>query len=346
MSFKNEKNSTEHAYKTIENDIKTNQIKGVILLYGQESYLIDWSVKTLIDRYINPACREFDMIRFNGQTAAFEEIRNSIETLPMFSEKKLILVEKLKCLEAESEDEKKWQDYLREIPDYCLLIFINETVDARRRLIKTINEVGKSYEFDQLPESFLKKFIAKQLKAGGKTAKAQIIDDFISESGYYDKNTSYTLYNLDHDLTKLLAHASGEAILQEDIRQTLSGNIERDVFAMMEAIGKGNKGSAFQMLNHLFLFGENEYKILGLISSQYENVTMIKEMKEEGKSLAEISDCLGLNAYRARLLLALSEKYTLSRLKSIMLSVYKVDRRIKTGVLDKNLALEVFIAEI
>ncbi len=323
-----------------------DQLKRVVLLSGQESYLIDWSIRMLVDRYVNPACKDFDFIKFNGLTASFEEIRNCCETLPMFSERKIVVVEKLKCLEAESEDEKKWSAYFKEIPDFSLMILVNESVDGRRKITKIINEIGKTYEFNQLPEEFLKKFISKQLKLRGKTAKSQVISDFIADSGYYDKNTNYTLYNLDNDLTKVVAHATGDEILKDDVNQTLSGNIERDIFAMMDNLGRGNKGSAFQMLSHLFLYGENEYKILGLICSQFETVTMIKEMQEEGKSFSEISTNLGLNPYRIKILHGLSEKYTLSHLKTILGDAYRVDRRIKTGMLDKNLALELFIADI
>lgn len=345
MAYKTAKNK-EHVYKIIENDIKMNQLKKVILLSGKENYLIDWSIRIMVDKYVNPSCKDFDYIRFNGLTTSFEEIRNCSETLPMFSEKKIIVIENLKCIETESEDEKKWSDYFREIPDFCILVMVNETVDRRRKIIKIINEIGKIYEFEELPEVFLKKFIEKQLKTAGKTAKPQIIAEFIANSGYYDKNTSYTLYNLDNDLTKLMAHATGNDIIRDDVAQTLSGNIERDVFAMMDAISRGNKGSAFKMLSHLFLYGENEYKILGLICSQFETATMIKEMKEDGKSLSEICAYLGLNEYRAKMMLGLCEKYTVLQLKTIMLDAYKVDRRIKTGILDKNLALELFIAEI
>jgi DNA polymerase-3 subunit delta len=343
--IKSDKNK-EHAYKTIEMDIAGNMLKRVVLLYGQEQYLVDWSIDKICQSYINPSSKDFDFTKINGATSSLTEIRNCCETLPLLSEKRIILVDRLMCLEAETVEDQRWADYFQQIPDSCILLLTSETVDMRRKLVKTIGSVGKIYHFEELDESFLKKFIEKRLKAAAKTAKPAILSEFISQSGYYDKNTEYTLYNLENDLKKLIAFSSGTEIGREDILQTISGNMERDVFALIEALSRNRKEAAFRMLSHLTLYNENEYKILSLICSQFESITQVKEMKDDGNSLQEITTYLGLHEFRAKLMLGLSDKFSLIQLRRILKKVYQVDWQIKSGLLDKNLALELFIASV
>ncbi len=346
MAYKKTDKRKEHAYKKFEQDIKGNSLKNILLFYGKENYLIDWAIGSVIDKYVEPACKDFDLTKFNGTAASFEDISNSCETLPMFSTKKIVVTDKLKCLETETEDEQKWLGYFESIPETCILILTAEKPDTRRKIFKTLSAAGGVYQFDELDDQFLRKFIEKRMKSAGKTIKPAVAGELIAQSGYFDRNTEYTLYNLENDLKKVIAHASGEEICREDVVKSISGNIDRNVFFMLDALGQGKKASAFRMLSNLALYSENEYRILSLICNQYEAVMLVKEMREDGRNLPEIAQALGMHEYRARLMMGLSEKYSIQQLKSILLRAYQVDRNIKSGLLDKSLALEMFIASI
>jgi len=346
MAEKKASKGKEHAYKTFENNLKQDQLGNLLLLCGKENYLIDWAIESITDKYTEKACRDFDFIKYNGMSTPFEEIRNSCETVPMLSSRKVVVADGLKCFDAETDDEQKWLSYAGQVPESCILILRAEKPDGRRKLYKSLSSMKCVYQFDELDETFLRKFIDKRLKAAGKTIKAAVAGELIAQSGYYDRNTEYTLYNLDNDLKKVISHASGEEIQREDVIKGISGNIERDVFFMIDAIGHGKKASAFKMLSNLALYSESEYKILGLICSQYEALLLVKEMKEDGRNPASISSTLGMHEYRVRLMLGLCEKYSLKQLETILQKAYQVDRNIKSGLLDKNLALELFTASV
>ncbi len=46
----------EHAFITIEKDLKGGKVPRVVLLCGSEEYLIEWYAQTLIRRYVSDAC--------------------------------------------------------------------------------------------------------------------------------------------------------------------------------------------------------------------------------------------------------------------------------------------------
>ena len=83
----------EHAFNKIIRDISEDKIGTQVLLYGDEKFLIDWAKKQLIERYTMEAVRAFDVTVIDGSAFEFAELMDSCETLPMFSEKKIVILE-------------------------------------------------------------------------------------------------------------------------------------------------------------------------------------------------------------------------------------------------------------
>lgn len=342
----------EHAYKRIDRDIKGNSVKNLLLLYGREEYLIQWAVHNLVKKFINEACSDMDFSRLDGTTVTFEQIRNDCETLPFLSQRRVVLVSGFKLIEGgktkgmDEEGEKLLADYMRSIPENCMLIFTAESTDKRKKIYKSIAQSGGVYEFGELDEKSLKSYIEKRFKEAGKTARPSVIAELIAASGYYDKETDYTLYNLENDIKKAVAYNESAEIGMEAVENTVSGNMDTNVFAMIDALGRDRKEEAYQLLHNLLVSGEQVYKLLGLLCSHFEIILSVKEMKEEGKSFAEMKEILGIHEFRIKKAASFAEKYSLGNLRKILQKTYDIDKSIKTGLLESSLALELFIAEI
>ena len=344
--------AADHAFKRIGKELKQHSLKNRLLFYGKEDFLVQWAVDSIQADYINKACFEMDFSRIDGSQTTFDQIREHCETLPFLSEKRVVLVRDFKLLDGTKikgfteEDEKAFVEYLKVLPDSCMLVLTSETVDKRKKIYKVISECGSAYDFCELDERSLKSFIEKRFREAGKSAKSQVIAELIAASGYYDKDTDYTLYHLVNDLKKIIAHTEDSEIKPGDVEETVSGNLDRNVFSMVDALGRDRKDEAFQLLHNLLFSGEKEYKLLALICSQFETMLSVKEMKEEGRSFAEMHDLLNIHEFRIKKASMLSEKYSLTHLRKVLKSAYEIDKNIKTGLLDSSLALEMFIAGI
>ncbi|MEG1585186.1 MAG: DNA polymerase III subunit delta, partial [Anaerovorax sp.] len=234
----------EHPYKKLAREMKANEVKNLLFFYGKEQYLVNWATEALIHKYVNPICKELDLTKLDGMTVTFQEIINCCETLPMMSEKKLVILSQFKVADGSytnyfnEEDEKKLVAYFEEMPPQCLLIMTGDTIDKRKKFFKTVNTVGGTYDFYNLDEGQLKGFIEKRLKIAGKKAKPNVIRTFMDITGYYDKNTDYTLYNLENDLKKMISYSQGEEVFLADVAVAVSGNVDTDIFAMIDALSR------------------------------------------------------------------------------------------------------------
>lgn len=341
MAYK-KKAPEEHAFRRMQADLNNDALKNILLFYGPEDHLIRWSEEKVKERYINPAVEMFDFVKMDGNECAAGDIRSACETMPMMSEKRVVIIEDFDTAGEYAED---MVEYFGEFPDFTVLMLISKAPDKRRKLFKTIQKYGAEYEFGRLDMPQLKSFIIKRLRASGKPFDADVPAVIAEASGYYDKDSDYTLDNLINDIAKIISH-SGERIIPEDVDETISGNEERDVFAFADALASERKGEALELLSVLLSYGENEFKLLGLICAQFETMLLVNEMRADGLTTKTMHDMTGIHEFRIKKSLPLAQRYTASRLRHILMKAYEVDRNIKSGLSEPRTALELFTATV
>lgn len=351
------KKETEHAFVAIEKDLKEGKIPRLILLCGKEEYLIKWYADTLINRYVSEVCKPIDLVTLEGEAFNLKNIIENVETISLMSERKVVLLPDFAPVYGKNirgfneSDVKALADYFEEIPEGSLLLITAsepEEYRGKKSKIRTAAEKhGKVYDFQSLKDNMLRSFIEKRFRMAGKVYSSSVINMIMAESGYGNKAIDYTLYNLENDLKKIVAHcgASNE-ITAADVSDVLATNPENDVFAMLDAIGRNRKDEAFRLMHNLLEAGTPVFNLLRLITNQLELILTVKEMKDEGMNLAKIQKALGIHQFRLKKAMAVTGQYSMEDLKKVLLAAYDVDENIKTGLLEGPLALEFFIAQL
>lgn len=351
MAYRNN-GTQQHAFRRIDQELRGGDLKNLLLFFGKEKYLIQWAVDAIVQTFVHDACKALDFAPLEGESVTVDELIAHGETLPLMSQKKVVIIRGCKWVEStrsknlDEAEEKRLLQYLKNFPDSCLLIILAESVDKRKRLTKTITEVGSIYDFAELDERSLKGFIEKKVKEAGKIIRPAAVNELISLSGYFHKETEYTLYHLDNDIKKAVAHADGEEILLADISATVAGNLDTNVFALMDALSKGRKQEAFQLLHHLLISGENEYLLLSLLCSHFELMLSVKEMGANRYAFAQMKEQLAVHEFRIKKAIEFSQRFSLSWLRKVLHKSYDVDRQIKSGFLPASLALEMLMAHV
>ncbi len=99
-------------------------------------------------------------------------------------------------------------------------------------------------------------------------------------------------------------------------------------------------------MRDMLLSGESVFMLIGATASQLEILLMVKEMKEEGVPLKEMIKVLKIHEFRVKKALNLTNKYTTAKIRRILIGLYSCEEKIKSGKLDEEIALELFIAQI
>ena len=175
---------------------------------------------------------------------------------------------------------------------------------------------------------------------------AVLLKYLIDETGYFNRETEYTIFNLENDIKKIIAYNETGDISVQDIDQTLKGDLDKFAFDFLDAVTSGRKDNAFRILNNILGNGGEVFSILGLLVNQFELILETKEMSEFTRDSVKMAETLKMNPYRVKKALAYADKLDKKKLQSTLSQLYEIDRNIKTGMMDQNLALELLIGRI
>lgn len=365
MAFERKKQDNKvHAFRQFGTDIKNDALKNIVLLYGEEDYLKRWAVSEIKSKYVNEAAELFDFMKMDGDTAKSAEIIRSCETLPMMSERRIVIIEgmpmkanqlRTKALDSASSDTKAAEDepadaldelaaYFENFPNTAMLIIVcADEPDKRKRFFKAAKKYGSEYDFSKLDRRTLMGFIKKRFSELGCSGSDIIISMIVDVSGYLDKETDIDLDRLLNDVRAIAAHSDG-AVSENDVRQSISGNNQVYIFDFTDAMMSGRKGDALAMLRQMLDNGENEFMLLGMICSQLETLLLASEMYEAGYSYKDAAIKLKMHEYRIKLAYQKVLNYNSGKIKKLLMDAYAIDRNVKTGLMDINVGLELFVS--
>ena len=138
----------------LKTQIKSGDINGIYLLYGQEVFIKDSYVKKITELIDDGGMPDFNKIIFDGEKADISEIDDAIESFPMMCEKKLVLIKDSKIFSKPKEEIKQyWAKRLDSIPDYVVLVFDEKEIDKRSILFKKVSKIGALVEFEVMNEN-------------------------------------------------------------------------------------------------------------------------------------------------------------------------------------------------
>lgn len=77
----------------ILNEIEGNKVFPVYLLCGKETFLIEGTLKQMLDKLLTPDTRDFNLTYFDGNTASVRDILSSVEVYPVMSKWRVTVVD-------------------------------------------------------------------------------------------------------------------------------------------------------------------------------------------------------------------------------------------------------------
>ena len=84
-------------------------------------------------------------------------------------------------------------------------------------------------------------------------------------------------------------------------------------------------------------------QVTSLLTKQFEIMYDALELSSRGMSISQMAKATGVNEFRFKKAYQAANAYSLSRIKKILVDLYNIDRDIKRGDIDKNVALELLV---
>ncbi|MEG0963173.1 MAG: DNA polymerase III subunit delta, partial [Lachnospiraceae bacterium] len=258
--------------KSIDEDIKAGTFKQVYLLYGEEKYL-KRQYKEKLKHALSNEEDAMNIGYFQGKDINPGEIVDLAETMPFFAERRLILIENSGVFKNACEI---LSDYIKEIAETTYFVFLEEEVDKRSKMYKSVKKEGRAIEFPRQGESILMQWILARLKKEDKNITKPVMQLFLTKTGN-------DMENIDKELEKLLCYTLERTVItQEDVEAVCVTQTTGKIFDMVNAIAEKKQKKALDLYYDLLSLKEAPMRILFLIARQFQLLFQIQQMSEQG----------------------------------------------------------------
>lgn len=320
--------------KTIDQDIKTGQFKHVYLLYGEEQYLIRQYRDRLKEAIAGDDTMNLGV--FSGSDISQKEIVDLAETLPFFAERRLILIEDSGLFKKGAEE---LAEYMASVPEMTYFVFVEKEVDRKTKMYKEVKKAGSVVEFVRQKDDILLRWINGRLKKNGKQITRDAYALFIQKTGN-------DMENIDRELEKLICYTlDKDNIETADVEAVTTERTENRIFDMVDAVAMHKQKRALELYYDLLALREAPMRIMYLISSQFKRLLVVQAMTNQGFGRKDIASKAGCPEWAVGKYQAQCRAFSLEQLKQAVRDGVEYETAVKTGHMDDQMAVELFIVK-
>lgn len=319
--------------KTLNQHLKSGNFKQIYLLYGSEDYLR----RQYRDKLEQALIREGDTMNCNyyeGKDISIPALIDMSETLPFFSERRLIVVENSGFFTSSQEE---LTEYLKTLPETTFMVFVEKDVDKRNKLYKLVSKQGYAACLDRPDERMLGRWVQGMLKREGR-----IMSD--ATLRYFFDTVDTDMENVRSELEKLILYTDGqEEITRQDIQAVCTVHTENKIFDMISAVAGKRQTEALKLYQDLLTLREPPMRILYLITRQFNQLFQIKDLLDKGYPIHVAAERMGIREFIVRKNAPLCQYFSLAELRRAVESCVEAETRIKTGQMTDQIAVEMLI---
>lgn len=321
--------------KSLNEDLKTGNFKQVYLLFGEENYL----KKQYKDRLTKALLSDGDTMNYayyEGKGIDVQEIIDLAETMPFFSERRVIVIENSGFFKNATPE---LAEYMKNIPETTYFIFVETELDKRGKLFKAVKDKGRVVELAKQDEKTLVRWIYGNVKKEGKQIAESTIRYLLSKCGT-------DMENLQKEMEKLFCYTLDKEVIElRDVDEICTTQITNEIFDMVNAVAEKKQKRALDRYYDLLALKEPAMRILYLLSRQFRLLMEVKEMTGQGYDKKEIASKAGLHPFAVGKYIEQSRRFSQKELRSILEESVDIEERVKTGRLGDVLAVELFIVK-
>lgn len=353
---------TETNLPILQSKLKEGNLTGLYVFTGEETFNKEFYLSRFKSVFEAEPMAELNVITLDLQEIPTETAFGAIESYPVMSDKKLVIIknsgifagapkkedssEEDSAEESDGKGEKKdlsgdkkmWADIFENPPEYAAIIFDESKTDKRNALYKKFVKNGLFVEFNYLQPAELSNWIVGFLGKRNHKINKDALAEFMLRGGL-------SMANLAAEAEKLCDYCGDREIIEKsDVEQTMVRSLQDKVFDMMDGLLDGNRDAAFRFFADLKALREEPLKILALISSNTAGILKVDACLRA--NVADIKSETGLHPFVIQKNTARLRRYPVSRFRKIMNLCLEADRDMIVKGYDKWTVLETLAMEI
>lgn len=330
------------SYIKVRNAIDNGDIAPVYFFYGTETYLMEDLIDALKAKVTD------DVTTYSLLEVPIEDVIEDAETFSFFGDKKLIVAKDFFAVTSEKREEKvqhhlpALETYLSNPAEMTHLVFIceSEKLDARKKITKAIQRHAVVVECKPFDDAMMNEWLQIEAKKRRLTFAEGAKEALVARVGT-------NLLLLAAEMEKFALYVGENGTVSEDVIEELTARtLESDVFSLIDKAVQKKLDEALLIYRDLLMQKEEPIKILILIARQLRIYYQVKQLLNRSYSQKQIATQLKLHPYVVKLATKKIHNFTDDELLDLIKAAADFDYQIKSGKIDKQLAIELLLLKI
>lgn len=314
-------------------------LKAAYLIVGDDEPKIEAALKRLKIRIAEQSGSDLNIDEFDAKEHSAAEVVNAANTLAFLGGIRLVLAHNVQAwLKAEKE---VIAAYVRSpAPDACLAL-VAEKIPANDLLRTAMKEHGEILEYMAPKEGQLPQWLIQQ-------AKERLgMDLGFAEARLMVQRCGDNQNMLLRELEKLQLYADGGRVTAEDIRLLATPTVEASIFDLLDSLALGRGSAAFAAADDLLASGERTEVLFYRILRNFQNLSRVAAMKDEGMKKEAIQAELKMKPYPVQKLMEQSALLGTDGIARRMAVLADTDARLKgMGTLPDEMELQLCLGRL
>lgn len=303
----------------------------VVTITGANDLQRKAALDTLVSQFVVDN-GDMALERIDGEEISAERMRESIQSMPFLSSRKMVLLREPGKQKAFAE---AISEVLADIPESTELIIYEPKLDKRGTYYKALKKLTDFKEFGELDAGGLARWMVEYAVGQGGSIS-------LADATYLVNRLGLNQQLLRSELDKLLAYDS--QITRKTIDLLTEPLPQSTVFELLDAAFAGNTQRAFELYREQRALKVEPQAIIAMLAWQ---LHIVATVKAAGSMPAEqIASSAKLNPFVIRKSQSIARKLTLARIKELVSELLALDMQLKRSAIDADEALQLYLMRL
>ncbi len=327
----------------LKQQIQEGALSGVYAFCGAEDYLKRHYIDLIRRKLVPDPEDPLNFVRLYYREATAAQVLDFAFGLPVFAEKKLLLLELLDTDAPAAALTDAFETLRADFPDSCVIILNEQQTDspskksALQELVRAAKGHVLTVKFDERPQDELTRWVGRHAQAAGKAMDRQVIQHLLSVA-------DHGMRGLRNELAKIFAH-SGDTVTVADVDAVTVRTVESRIYDLADALLKDDAGGAVDVLREL-LERYPDTMVFDTVYGTFARLYRVSSAAAAGLAPDDIASALGMKPYAVKKNLTLSRRVPPAALRRALELCRHTDELVKRVSRDKPLTAEVFVLQL
>ncbi len=324
--------------ESIKKIINENNPPAVILIFGEEEFLISKATEVLIAKFTNPPIN-YQFEKYDGNEVSLEDIANFANTSSFFGDKKLVLIKEfdksIGKIQKKNIENSRFYNFLHNPNENTMLVLQSNNSNLNGLSKSKIKSSNLSYPYNLITQKFVwveypKVWQSEYESWVKKTSKNMKLEIDPEASQMLISRAGESLRTLWNELEKLQIFMDGRTqVTLQDVLEVSGSSKELTVFDLQKFVMNRDLKNSIQTLNKLLAYDRQEMLIISILQKFFLQLFKLSEM-DINQNKYSLAQKLGVNAFFLDDYLSALKKFNPSNIANAINELMYADEQIKS----------------